>query len=80
MMPPFEKPDDNQVTGLFVQLGGRLRTILLATLCGVAPAVFADDCLFFCVTENYCAVFGGVSLCVCHAGLLLIVVSTYISR
>lgn len=53
---------------------------LFATLCGVAPAVFADDCLFFCVTEDYCAVFGGVSLCACHVGLLLIVVSTYISK
>lgn len=75
-----KKPDDLAVTGLFVQRGGRLRTFLLATLCGVAPAVFADDCLFFCVTENYCAVFGGVSLCACHVGFLLIVVPTYISK
>ena len=43
---------------------------LFATLCGVAFAVFADDGLFFCVTENYCAVFGGVSLCASHTGLL----------
>ena len=75
-----KKPDDLMVSGLFVQLGGRLRTFLLAILCGVAPAVFADDCLFFCVTENYCAVFGGVSLCACHVGLLLIVVPTYILK
>ena len=68
------------VTGLFVQRGGSYGFFLLATLCGVAPAVFADDCLFFCVTEDYCAVFGGVCLCACHAGLLLIVVSTYISK
>lgn len=75
-----KKPDDLTVTGLFVQRGDWLRTILLATLCGIAPAVFVDDSLFFCVAENYCAVFGGVSLCACHVGLLLIVVSTYISK
>ena len=68
------------VTGLFVQRGGSYGFFLLATLCGVAPAVFADDGLFFCVTENYCAVFGGVSFCTCHAGLLLNVVLTYISK
>lgn len=68
------------VTGIFVQRGDWLRTILLATLCRVAPAVFVDDGLFFCVTENYCAVFGGVSLCASHTGLLLIVVPAYISK
>lgn len=68
------------VTGIFIQPGDQLKSFLLATLCRVAPAVFADDGLFFCVTENCCAVFGGVSLCACRAGLLLIVVSTYISE
>ena len=53
---------------------------LFATLCGVAPAVFVDDGLIFCVAENCCAVFSGVSLCASHTGLLLIVVPAYISK
>ena len=68
------------VTGLFVQRGGSYGFFLLATLRAVAFAVFVDDGLIFCVTENNSTVFSGVSLCACHAGLLLIVVPTYISE
>ena len=68
------------VTGLFIQPGDQLKSFLLATLRAVAFAVFVDDGFIFCVTENNSTVFSGVSLCACHAGLLLIVVPAYISK